>query len=389
MLHRDVKFTTMIHSIINNIFIIENISEDFVDMFDYYKILLILITTVVLSFMITPIIKKAAFKIGAYDEPDKRRVNKKVMPTAGGIAIYISYFLSLFFLFPISNSRIIPIFIGVTIIIIVGLIDDIKEISAKYKMLGIFIAGLVIYYMAEINMSKIVFPFLGEVELGFWGLPITLFWILGITNSVNLIDGLDGLAAGVSSISLLTMGIISFFFLGSGSSEVAILIFALVAAIIGFLPFNFYPASIYLGDTGSLFLGFMISILSLYGLKNVTLISFIIPIVILGVPIIDTFFAIVRRVLAKQPISMADKNHMHHRLMSLGFTHKQTVQLIYAMSFVFSCVALLYPQSSTVGAVIITVILIFILSLFTEIIELSGKGKKPLINLIKKISGKD
>lgn len=358
-------------------------------MYDYYNILLILIKTVVMSFMITPIMKKISFKIGAYDAPDKRRVNKKNMPTAGGIAIYVSYFLSLFFLFPINNFRIVPIFIASTIIIIVGLIDDIKEISAKYKMLGIFIAGLVIYYMAEINISKIDFPILGEVELGFWGLPITLFWILGITNSVNLIDGLDGLAAGVSSISLLTMGIISFFFLGSGSSEVAILIFALVAAIIGFLPFNFYPASIYLGDTGSLFLGFMVSILSLYGLKNVTLISFIIPVVVLGVPIIDTFFAIIRRVLAKQPISMADKKHMHHRLMSIGFTHKQTVQLIYAISFIFSCVALLYPQSSTIGAVVITVLLIFALSIFTEVIGLSGKEKKPLIDFIKKITKKE
>lgn len=353
-----------------------------------YVIVLKIILTMVLSFGITPLVKWFSIKIGAADEPNHRRINVKTMPTGGGLAIYLAYFISVFFLLPVRKSVIFPIFIAATIILITGLIDDIKEISPKMKILGMTIASLIIYYVAEIRMSMIDLPFIGEVELGIWSFPLTIIWIIGITNAVNLIDGLDGLASGVSSISLITIGIIAYFFLNTQNIEISIMIFALVAAILGFLPYNYFPASIYLGDTGALFLGFMISVMSLYGLKNVTFISFIIPLVILGVPVTDTFFAIIRRRLEKKPISEADKDHIHHRLMVLGFDHKQTVKIIYAITFIFSLISLLYPVSSVLSATFLTIGLAIGLELFAEWIGLVGEDRKPLLNILKKITKK-
>ena len=200
---------------------------------------------------------------------------------------------------------------------------------------------------------------------------------------MNLIDGLDGLATGVSIISLSTMGIIGLFFLNA-NMFVSLLIFTLVAAMIGFLPYNFFPARIYLGDTGSLFIGFMTAVFSLFGLKNVTLISVGIPVMILGVPITDTVYAMIRRILNKKPISQADKHHLHHRLMQLGLTHRQTVMVIYGIALIFSFISLLYPISSIWGSVLLTIGLLFGLELFVEAIGLAGDNRQPLLDWIKR-----
>lgn len=354
-------------------------------MYNMYNVILIFIATTVISMVSTEIVRVIAFKINAVDEPNSRRVNTKIMPSAGGLAIYFSYFLTTLVFLPIDREMIFPIFLGSTIIVITGLVDDIKEISPKLKMLGIIFGALVIYYVGDIKMSMIAVPLLGEIKLGFWSLPITILWITAITNSVNLIDGLDGLASGVSAISLSTMGIIAYFFLNTRNVTVAIMIYALVFAILGFLPANYHPAKIYLGDTGALFLGFMISVLSLYGLKNVTFISLIVPLVILGVPIADTLYAIVRRTLNKQPISVADNKHIHHRIMALGFTHKQTVKMIYALTMIFSAISLLYPVSNAVGATLLTIGLLIVLQLLAELIGLVGDNNKPLLRSVKKI----
>lgn len=361
-------------------------------MYDMYEVLIKGFFTVLISLALTPMVKKLAFQIGAVDHPDKRRVNKNIMPTIGGLAIFLSYFLSVYFLQPISHEIVYPIVISASIIIVTGILDDIIEISPKSKVLGIVIASLVVYFYADISMNMITIPFVGEVEFGILSLPITLIWILAITNSINLIDGLDGLASGISIIALTTMSIISFFFLPEEGVHIFIQIFTLVCAIIGFLPYNFNPAKIYLGDTGALFLGFMISIFSLYGLKNVTIISLIIPITILGIPITDTIYAMLRRKLNKMPISSADKHHMHHRLMSLGLTHKQAVLAIYAVALIFSFIALLYPISTILGSIFITLALLIGLELFVELIGLVGENRRPLLNklseLVRKINRK-
>lgn len=234
-------------------------------------------------------------------------------------------------------------------------------------------------------MTTITLPFLGTVTLGWLSLPITLIWILAITNAVNLIDGLDGLATGVAIIALSTSAVTGYFFLNVTNTFISIMMFTLVAALIGFLPYNFHPAKIYLGDTGSLFIGFMISVFALYGLKNATFITIIIPVIILGVPITDTVYAILRRILNKKPISQADKHHLHHRLMQMGLSHRQTVLVIYGIALIFSSISLLYPISSFWGSVLLTVATLLGLEIFVEVIGLVGESRRPLLNFIKKI----
>lgn len=357
-------------------------------MYDMYRVLIMGVLTAVLTLILTPIVRKLAFIIGAVDHPDKRRVNKKVMPTIGGVAIFLSFFIAIFFLQPIPHNLILPLFLSTSIIILTGVVDDIKEISPRAKVLGILIASLVIYYYAEIRMDMITLPFIGEIKFGILSLPVTLLWIMSITNSINLIDGLDGLASGVSIIALSTMSIVSFFFLPTEGLIIFIQIFTLVFAIIGFLPYNFHPAKIYLGDTGALFLGFMIAVFSLYGLKNITIISLIVPITILGIPITDTVYAMLRRYLNNVPMSLADKHHMHHRLMSLGLTHRQTVLAIYAVALIFSFIALLYPISTMIGSIFITVALLIGLELFVELIGLVGEDRRPLLNKLRSFANK-
>ncbi|MFL2079862.1 glycosyltransferase family 4 protein [Marinilactibacillus psychrotolerans] len=352
-----------------------------------FEVLVGWILTAVISLCVTPLIKKVAFKIGAVDIPNKRRVNTKIMPTIGGLGIFITTFIALFFIQPIENSTIIPIFLGASAVIITGLIDDIKEISPLMKIIGLTIAALIIYF-SGMRIEMITIPFIGQLSMGVLSLPVTLIWILAITNAINLIDGLDGLATGVSIIALVTMGIIGYFFLNIENVVITIIIFTIVSAAIGFLPYNFFPASIFLGDTGALFLGFMIAIMSLQGLKNVTFVTLIIPIVILGIPITDTIYAMLRRKLNNMPISSADKHHMHHRLMSLGLTHRQTVLAIYCIALIFSIISLLYPLSSVLGSVLLTVSLLFGIELFVELIGLVGANHQPMINQIKRISKK-
>lgn len=358
-------------------------------MYDMYQIIISCILAIIISAIATPLVRKLSFKIGAVDIPNNRRMNQVIMPSMGGLAIYLTFFFTIFVLQPVPYDVSVPIFIAATIIIITGIIDDINEISPKAKMLGLVTATILITFLNDLTVEIVKIPLAGEVHLPlFIGFPLTLIWILGITNSINLIDGLDGLASGISIIALITMGLISTFFLETSSIVVSIIIFSLVGSILGFLPYNFNPAKIYLGDTGALFLGFMISVLSLYGLKNVTFVSLIMPIVVLGIPITDTLYAILRRKLNNLPISSADKHHMHHRLMTLGLTHKQTVLVIYLVAGIFSMIALLYPISNTIGAVLITFALVFGLEVFIEIIGLVGEDRRPLLNALRKFGNR-
>lgn len=353
-------------------------------MYDMYQVFINIIMSIIMSIVLTPIVRKLSFSVGAVDKPNKRRMNTDVMPSMGGLAVFLTFFISIIFFQPIERSLSIPIFISALIVVITGAIDDIKEISPKMKMLGLITAAVIIIILNDLTVAQVSVPFIGPLLLPTWiGFPFTLLWVLGITNSINLIDGLDGLASGVSIIALTTMGIIGIFFLDNSSIPTGIIIFTLVGSIIGFLPYNFHPAKIYLGDTGALFLGFMISVMSLNGLKNVTFISLIIPIVILGIPITDTIYAMLRRRLNRMPISTADKHHMHHRLMSLGLTHKQTVLVIYLVASIFSMIALLYPLSSLLGSILITIALLFGLEIFIELIGLVGEDRRPLLRKLK------
>lgn len=350
-----------------------------------FQFIIRLFMTMMLSLILTPFIKILAFKIGAVDKPGERRINTKTMPSAGGLSIFISFSIAVLWEFgdTLDIHRIWPMLLGALIVVITGLLDDVFELTPLQKTLGLVLAALEIYFIAGIRINTVTIPFLGFFQLGWLSLPVTLIWILAITNAVNLIDGLDGLASGVSIIALITIGIISFFFLPDTGVVLAILIFSLVAAIVGFFPYNFYPATIFLGDTGALFLGFMIAIFSLQGLKNATFISVITPMFILGVPITDTVFAMIRRRFNKQPISSADKMHLHHRLISLGFTHRGAVLTIYAMAIAFSFIALLMNYASTWAIILLVISTTFGLELFIELIGLVGENRQPLMKALK------
>ncbi|WP_099974438.1 MULTISPECIES: glycosyltransferase family 4 protein [Lactobacillaceae] len=355
-----------------------------------FNVIVSLFLTMILSAVITPFVVKLAFILGAVDKPNARRVNKKPMPTIGGLAIFIAFTFSTFVLLrgQLPTHELFSVFLAECIIILTGLIDDIRELSPKAKMAGILAAALVIYFLADIKMNEVSLPFIGSFNLGWWSFPITIIWILAITNAVNLIDGLDGLATGVSIISLFTMGIVGYFFLNTNNIYISIWIFALVASLIGFLPHNFNPAKIFLGDTGSLFIGFMMAVFSLKGLKNVTFVTVLIPVVIMGVPITDTVYAMLRRFLNKKPITQADKHHLHHRLMQLGLSHRQTVLAIYGIALIFAFISMLYPISSFWGSILLTIFVLIGLELFVETIGLIGENRQPLLHIFQKFISK-
>nr|WP_106783698.1 MraY family glycosyltransferase [Lysinibacillus timonensis] len=338
-----------------------------------------LIVALLASIVLTPLVKRLAFKIGAVDAPNYRKVHSRIMPRLGGLAIFLSFLIGLIILRPESQYT-VAIVLGATIIIITGILDDKFEISAKAKMIGQLVAAGIIVFYGDIQIDFIKLPFGGELEFGFLSIPVTILWIVGITNAINLIDGLDGLAAGVSTIALMTLSVMAFIMSDMFVLAVAAL---LACSTIGFLFYNFHPAKIFMGDTGALFLGFMIAVLSLLGFKNVTMVSFIIPVIMLGVPISDTFFAIVRRVRNKQKWSDPDKSHLHHRLIDIGFSHRQTVLIIYGIAVMFGLFAIIFSMAKIWGAILLVTVILVALELFVEVIGLAGKNYQPLIKLAR------
>ena len=273
------------------------------------KFILVLLGTFFIGVILTPLVRLLAFKIGAVDYPNARRINKKPMPSSGGLAIVIAFTVStLVFMPQIVQVQLLaqsyleyvwPVVLGGLIIAATGLIDDVRELSPALKMSGIVLAASLIWFLTDFRLDDFKIPFGGPfLHFAPWlSYILTVIWIISITNAVNLIDGLDGLVSGVSIISLVTMGIVSYFFLPGHHLFLTLTIFVLVMSIAGFFPYNYHPAIIYLGDTGALFIGFMIAVLSLQGLKNATAVAVVTPMIILGVPITDTFLAIVRRTL--------------------------------------------------------------------------------------------
>lgn len=340
----------------------------------------------VLAVLITPVVKWLAFRVGATDKPNQRKVHQKIMPRLGGLAIFISFIVGYFVLQPASPYA-TAIVIGATIIVFTGVLDDIYELPPKWKLLGQIIAAIVVVY-GGIRIDFINLPFGGHLQFGLLSIPITMLWIIGITNAINLIDGLDGLAAGVSSIALVTIA-----GMAATMGNTYVFVFAmsllLLGSTLGFLLYNFHPAKIFMGDTGALFLGYMISVLSLLGFKNVTVFSLIIPILILGVPISDTLFAIVRRIVNKQPLSAPDKSHLHHCLLRLGYSHRQTVLIIYGMAAMFGLAAVVLSKATMFGALVVIAFVLLVVELVVEKVGLVGKDYRPLLKMVrgmKKIS---
>ncbi|MFD1204727.1 MULTISPECIES: MraY family glycosyltransferase [Sporosarcina] len=333
------------------------------------------------SIILTPLVMKLAFRIGAVDRPNYRKVHATIMPRMGGMAIFGAFMIGYLVLRP-SDEHAVGILIGAVIIILTGFLDDMLEITAKAKLAGQLVAAGVAVTWGGLQIDFINLPFFGQLDFGYFSIPITIIWIIGITNAINLIDGLDGLAAGVSTITLISMTVMAVLM---GNVFVVATTAILAASALGFLFFNFHPAKIFMGDTGSLFLGYMIAVLALLGFKNMTVISLIIPVIMLGVPISDTFFAIVRRIRMKQPISAPDKSHLHHCLLRVGFSHRQTVLIIYGIAILFGVAAVLFSQATVWGAIVLIVVMLIAIELFVEIIGLAGTNYRPLLNLVRMI----
>ncbi len=320
------------------------------------------ILAAVVSFASTPLVRKLAFKIGAVDIPkDDRRVHKEAMPLIGGLAIALGVFVGMLIFMPLSR-KVISIIIGGSIILIGGIIDDVKDMSARDKMLvQIIAAGVLVFGGIRINF--ITNPFSGGIlYLGWLSIPISLFWIVGITNTINFIDGLDGLSAGVAMISSLSLMVVAS---KLGYSNVVILAALLGGACLGFLPHNFNPAKIFMGDTGAMFLGFILATISIEGvMKSVTAVAVLAPVIILGVPIFDTAFAIIRRLLSGQSVATADRGHLHHRLLDRGFSQKKAVLILYGLSAVFGVFAILISGANNKEAIFLSLGLLVIAALF-------------------------
>lgn len=342
---------------------------------DLREVLLIVIILALFVGLFMPIIKKIAVFVGALDIPDKRKVHKTPIPRLGGLGIYAG-FLAGYMLFGHESVQMNSVLIGSFIIMITGMIDDIKPIPAKYKFMGQTMAALIIPLYGGIVLRDLSF-FGIYMNFGILSYPVTIFFILGVINCINLIDGLDGLAGGISGIYFLTIGIISLV-LNNTSGLDCVLTFIMLGSVIGFLFHNFNPASIFMGDSGSMFLGYMISVIALLGYKNVTFTSVIVPIFLLAIPIMDTFFAILRRFINHKPISMPDKNHLHHQFLKKNFSHKKTVLIIYLIDALFAIASIVYVLGDskigmTIYGVIFIVVLIIILK--TDIIFERSKNK--------------
>lgn len=343
-----------------------------------------------IALLMTPLVKRFAFWVGAVDAPNHRKVHNRIMPRLGGLAIFIAFIGGYFVISPaidsLKNDVVFGLLVGGAIVVLIGALDDRFDLSPKIKLLGqILAAGVVVYSGVTIELVNVPFGD-GAISLSWLSVPLTIFWIVGVTNAINLIDGLDGLSAGVSGIATTTILVLA---LMMGNTTVVLLCVALLGSIAGFLFYNFHPAKIFMGDSGALFLGFCLATLSVVGFKQATVVSLLVPIMILGVPLSDTFFAILRRWVNNLPISVADKSHLHHCLLQLGFSHRTTVLIIYGIALLFGSSAVLLSYMSERqtlwGAVILVAVLLCILVLGAEAIGIISKTRKPVLKFLNKV----
>ena len=311
----------------------------------------------IVAFICTPLAIKIAPKIGALDIPkDDRRMHTETMPRFGGIAIYVGSMVPIiFFLFDTIDQRMAGIAIAATLILIMGIVDDIWGLSAKVKLAGQILCACILF-ACSVRISFISNPW-GEGLIEFpWVVSfiVTILWIVGITNTINLIDGLDGLAAGVSFIATVVIAYIAFI---NRRYDVSMAFLALAGSCLGFLPWNFHPAKIFMGDGGALYLGFMIASISVMSpMKSATVIATILPIFVLALPILDTALAIIRRVKNGRPIMEADKQHLHHQILNVGMGHKRTVLTLYCISGIMGVASILISRGLFIDALLLIAI---------------------------------
>lgn len=331
----------------------------------------------VLTAILTPYSKKFAIKVGAIDQPKALGVHDKPMPLAGGTAIVVSFVVISLLIVPhmkgFNLNEFAGLLVGILIISTLGFLDDLYQLSPKIRIFFQLLAALIVVFSGT-RIEWLSWPWAsnGLIPLHTLGNFISVIWIVGLTNAINFIDGLDGLATGVASIASITFMVISFLF---GPPVVVVLAAILAGSCLGFLPHNFNPAKIFMGDTGSTFLGFTLAVISIQGLtKSYTMITIIVGAIVLGLPIFDTSFAIIRRLLNNQSIAQGDRGHLHHRLVDKGISHKKAVLTMYAVSGCFGIAGILFALKDFFLAtlIIVTILIVWL----GDILYTSRRSKK-------------
>ena len=321
------------------------------------------------ALILTPLVRKFALARDLVQHPTSRGSHTEPKPRIGGIALYASFLLALFASLPLQTSisellyddRYLAILLGVTLMFVTGLIDDIYGLKSSTKLISQLVAGLITWH-GGVQIDVVSVTLYSGIEIGWLSLPVTLFWIVLVTNAINLIDGLDGLAAGVTlfvSIMMLVLCVISHNYI------IAIGFAALAGATLGFLRYNFNPASIFMGDSGSYFLGYIIATMSIVGsVKGQTTFAMLIPFLALGVPIFDAILSPLRRFATGKNMFKPDHKHLHHKIMESGEGHRNTVLIIYAITFILSAAAfsLIYVKDERAALILLipAVILFFL-----------------------------
>ena len=319
------------------------------------NIILALAAAFVISFAATPVVRSFAKQVGAVDIPDnKRHIHTHPIPRMGGLAIFLGFLLSVL-LFANITPQVRGILLGAILIVVVGAIDDVMNLNAWLKFC-VQIVAAVIAVLSGVIINVVSNPLLitGEqaITVGILAVPVTILWIVGVTNSVNLIDGLDGLACGVSAIASLSMLVVSML-VSEANSNVAVILAALCGGCLGFIPYNLNPAKIFMGDTGALLLGYVLATASVIGMfKFYAIVTFILPVLALAVPLSDTIFAFTRRILRGQSPFHADRGHFHHKLLDIGLNQKQAVAVLYAVSAILGLTAVVLTSSGIVRIVL-------------------------------------
>ena len=341
------------------------------------------VVTFVFSVLIMPVMKRIAHHIGAIDIPRRdegnRHIHKKPIPKLGGVGIFFAFLFG-YMLFGQNSIKMNAILIGSLIIILTGIIDDINDLRASRQLVAQLVAAAVIVFYGRIVLTDIT-AFGFHIQFGIFSELITILFIVGCINIINFTDGLDGLSGGVTSIFYITTAVICFYQGRLGTLEMTLTLLML-GSTLGFLVHNFYPAKIFAGQS-SMFMGFMISIICLLGFKGTALTSLFVPLAILGLPILDTLFAIIRRTLKGQPIFSADRCHIHHQLLGMNFSHRATVVIVYIINILFALTSVFYVLKDPLAAKIIYVILTIIVVWFVCYTNIITEKKPPNLKDIK------
>lgn len=324
-----------------------------------HNIVEILLVTFIISFILVIISKKIAVHVNAIDIPGDRHIHKKPMPRLGGLGIYGAFLIG-YMLYGTITTQMLSILIASFGIVLLGTLDDIKSIRARYKFIVQLIVSFIVVFYGGLFFNELTILGLTLRFTPFINKIISMLFIVGVINAINLIDGLDGLCAGISTIYFITIAIIAFILNQLGGLDI-ILCVIMIGSTLGFLFHNFPPAKTFMGDCGSTFLGFIIAVISLLGFKGATITSLIIPMVILAIPIFDTLFAILRRLIKHRNIMESDKNHFHHQLLKMKFSQRNSILIIYGINILFSAVSIFFVLGDSELAIVIYSILMFLL----------------------------